>query len=533
MKKHLTTLLLLLAVSAFAQKGSKAGTAFGTFNANNVSVRINNCGDLGWDLKSTAKFEVPKNSGKSALFCNALWIGGFNKGNLHLAAMTYRQTGSDFYPGPIDSINGTTDSSDALKYDSVWMVRRGEIDSFRKGISVSQNILNWPGSAYDTSHHYTRHLAPFVDMNMDGIYNPNKNGGMTSDYPLIKGDQMLWWVFNDMGNKHDETNAKQMGIEVHGSAWGFDCPTDTALNHTLFVSYKIFNRSNKKYDNLYLGSFNDVDIGFGFDDLMGTDTLLNAVYGFNADDTDFSYGENPPVESVAFMDLPLTNSMGYYNDYTYHGNPESSYDYYNYLTSHNKDSSELRLYNAASHTTVKSKYYYPYDFSKYTTAQYDAYKKNVYKGDTRLLGASGPYALNPNDIKIMTLAFVYSRNPSGSNLKNITQMQKDVKHITDFYNNKIPAYCTGGTAIDAPQKNKSGIRVYPNPTRDVLNIETNNFKGGNFSVLLTDILGRNLIEKTTNSTQNISLDISNLPDGIYLVSVIADGLRENVKVVKK
>jgi len=34
-------------------------------------------------------------------FSGALWIGGKdNGGNLKLAAMTYRQRGSDFWPGP-------------------------------------------------------------------------------------------------------------------------------------------------------------------------------------------------------------------------------------------------------------------------------------------------------------------------------------------------------------------------------------------------------------------------------------------------
>jgi hypothetical protein len=49
-------------------------------------------------------------------------------------------------------------------------------------------------------------------MNGDGHYNC-----LQGDYPLIKGDQIIWWVFNDNYNKHTETGSlHNMGIEVQG-----------------------------------------------------------------------------------------------------------------------------------------------------------------------------------------------------------------------------------------------------------------------------------------------------------------------------
>jgi len=69
---------------------------------NNVRALIFTSGDMWWDLNNSAKYEVPKGSNRHSAFASALWIGGVdNGGNLKVAAMTYRQTGNDFWPGPL------------------------------------------------------------------------------------------------------------------------------------------------------------------------------------------------------------------------------------------------------------------------------------------------------------------------------------------------------------------------------------------------------------------------------------------------
>jgi hypothetical protein len=61
---------------------------------------------------------------------------------------------------------------------------------------------------------------------------------------------------------------------------------------------------------------------------------------------------------------------------------------------------------------------------------------------------------------------------------------------------------------------KSNLSVYPNPATDQLNIEMDNLK----SVEIMDIAGR-LIRSNTSNNKMISLDVSNLNRGIYLVKV--------------
>jgi len=156
-----------------------------------------NRGDMFWDVEvGVAKYEVPKGSKKNTIFSHALWIGGIDAGgNLHTAAQTYRQTGCDFWPGPLDTINGKTDSATAAQYDKIWKIDRFAIAQFQYyfqtgavqngSYTPNQDFLTWPARG---NGNYTRNMASFVDVNNNGIYDPLQGG----DYPKIKGDQMLY-----------------------------------------------------------------------------------------------------------------------------------------------------------------------------------------------------------------------------------------------------------------------------------------------------------------------------------------------------
>ena len=74
---------------------------------NNVRATILGGGDMWWNL-SDDQYEIPKGGGINSLFAGSLWIGGVDAGGqLRVAAMTYRQSGNDFWPGPLDVATAT------------------------------------------------------------------------------------------------------------------------------------------------------------------------------------------------------------------------------------------------------------------------------------------------------------------------------------------------------------------------------------------------------------------------------------------
>src|SRR5690606_27885559 len=71
-------------------------------------------------------------------------------------------------------------------------------------------------------------------------------------------------------------------------------------------------------------------------------------------------------------------------------------------------------------------------------------------------------------------------------------------------------------------KNKSEIKVYPNPASQTCTIE---FKGGlktEYFLIIYDIEGKIVLNKTLHSKQN-NLDISGLSKGAYLLKFSSEG----------
>lgn len=91
-------------------------------------------------------------------------------------------------------------------------------------------------------------------------------------------------------------------------------------------------------------------------------------------------------------------------------------------------------------------------------------------------------------------------------------------------------------SLQAPLSNDdfelSKIAVYPNPTNDLININLNNVLDGTTNFILYDIQGRNIIEKkSTNEVETI--DVKNLTEGIYLLSISNGNIQTTRKIVVK
>src|SRR3954464_7950639 len=101
---------------------------------NQVKANICTNNDKFWDINGTQNhsYEVPKGSLRHTQFANSIWIGGLDAGNqLHLSANTYKQMGSDFWAGPLDTNNiQSYNSTNSLPYQRVWKTDCDEIANF-------------------------------------------------------------------------------------------------------------------------------------------------------------------------------------------------------------------------------------------------------------------------------------------------------------------------------------------------------------------------------------------------------------------
>lgn len=297
------------------------------------------------EVKPCPAWEVPAGSGKETIFQHSLWFGGLDAyDTLHLAAQRFGTVGLDYWAGPLTTTDASIDLMTALKYHRVWNLTRADIDNFvahqgEAGYVTPDDILTWPAHG---EGNYAQNLAPFVDTDGDGRYNPE-----AGDYPDIKGDQCLFFIFNDNFTYHTETGGRNIGLEVHAMVYAFDAPDDEALNNTVFVNYKFFNRSANDYHDVYLGLWTDWDIGYTYDDYVGCDVQRNSCFAYNGlpidgDGEPSSYGDNPPVQVLTVLAGPysdtherlgMTGFIYHDNSFANTGDPSTSDGYYNLLCS--------------------------------------------------------------------------------------------------------------------------------------------------------------------------------------------------------
>jgi len=323
--------------------GCLPATAQVDIDVNNVRARILNGGDMWWDLNSVAKYEVPKVTDpngirKNSMFAGAIWVGGLDVGgNLKVAAMTYRQSGSDYFPGSLDTATGEVDKARCSYYDKVWKVNREDIEkTVIDYTTATDDILNWPGNGGMGTGEPTV-LAPFFDVFGDGSYDPS-NG----DYPILdptrpvdrnrpedQPDQMLFFVYNDKGNIHSETGGIPIGIELQTIAFAF--ATNDEVNNMTFYKTKITNRSFDEIRDCYFGQWVDADLGNYSDDYVGVDVGRNLGFCYNGDDDDegiLGYGLNPPSVGTTFFEGPRDsagNEIGLTKFVYYNSKRKSNY----------------------------------------------------------------------------------------------------------------------------------------------------------------------------------------------------------------
>src|ERR1700722_14744879 len=139
MKKQIALLQWLIIAMGISVvvKGQPAYTLkvnYDTLSGNNVSALFAADGTLNFTPAGNDAYRVPKTGAACSIFCGSLWIGGIDAGKqLHTAAETYYQNGTDFWPRPIiDSLNycGHQDTI----WDRVYRVDRSTIDSFKNGL---------------------------------------------------------------------------------------------------------------------------------------------------------------------------------------------------------------------------------------------------------------------------------------------------------------------------------------------------------------------------------------------------------------
>ncbi len=401
-------------------------TAESLLNANDVRAKMYNNGGLFWN-RGPNVYEVPAGGGNHAIFSAGLWLGGFVDGELRTAASTFGPW--EFWPGPYDAVAA---GGDCASFDTIFEVSRRDLLALDSGGEPSAHVYHWPWQ-----------LGAPVE---DGDGNPDNYDLNAGDRPRLYGDEMHWWVMNDIGNVHEDGQSMPLGVEVQVLAFA---SAVEGYEKTTFYRYTVINKSTKTIRDLQFGIFADTDLGAAFDDYVGSDSSLAMGFSYNADDNDDNaYGLAPPA-----IGYQLTRTMGFdaalpnMTSFMYYtggggvtGDPGTAEEYYNYMTSRWKDGKQLLFgIEGRNGRGRPAAYAYPGNpesLEYWSELNYDGNGNALAPSDRRNVQSVGPVTLAPGDSIEVFLSIITAFGTD--HLNSVTKLKEKAAELLNRSPESIP-----------------------------------------------------------------------------------------------
>jgi Secretion system C-terminal sorting domain len=500
---------------------------------NNLKIGFNANNTMFVDYKNwRANYEFPKGSGKHSNFLNSFCITGLDSNNkLHSSASLFSSI-QDFLPGPLDA-NDSIESSVSNGWKYVWKVDLKTIELFNNLTThtlanTPNEILIWPavGNIYARGKNNTiltiaETLAPFIDVNNDGIYN-----ALDGDYPIIKGDQALWWVFSDNGNAYNRINSKPFKVQCQLMAYA--CKYES-LENVFFLDMAIINKSDMPYHDMRTGLMSFVDLGAFNDDYIACDTDLNLAITYNGQNTDAVYNNGLTQHGCMLLKSPAITNFGdtklgsfmMMNTWNF---PNVNSQFHHALHGRFKDGTPQRK----SCNTITGGNIVQHAFAG-AFGSTDGSNENGCgntAGDRAYLLATQSYNLAPNNVANHTFAFM--NTPIGSNnasFSMLIDLAKDVK-IDYAYNpngcNDYPLQISNNTI-------ENQFSIYPQPSHSAITISSANEYFT--SAMIFSVDGKVMLKNNFAKSMHYQLSLPSLAVGHYILVLQTDKRIVRKKIV--
>ena len=424
-------------------------------NINDVNMAISNVGSFAYDYAlADAGLEFPKGSHKTAVFSSGLWLSANIGSSNRLALSGYAE---EFMAG--SAVGGIDDDPSNPVYQ-VYELRR---------VYTSNAVRDSALAAWNLGA--VTHGAPEVLVRPDGSL-------------TITGDQMLWTVFNDLDAGNHQNPAGRtppIGIEVQQTTFAFVAPG--AFANTVFMRYKLINRTLFPLTDVRIGFWSDPDLGGAFDDLAGCDPAANLGYCYNASTPDAVYGSNPPAIGYDMVQGPSDanhNRLGLssFSHFVNGADPDTSTETRNAL--HGLTIDSLVIINPLTAQATK------FQFTGDPVA--GTGWRETLPQDQRMLLTAGPVTMAPGDSQEVVIAIILAQGADALNsLALLRSYDAEIQSAWDI----------GGVLAvgDAPGVSLAMHRAFPNPSRGDVTLSFTLGGDGPATLELLDVAGRSVIKR--------------------------------------
>lgn len=520
--------------------GQVAGAAL---EHNNISAQVYADGTLFHSRPDFGPgFQVPMsgNQDQHSIYSCFLWVGGKTPfGEVRSVGQTITGDQPDFQAGPISQ---DYDSMHAERYNRVWEIE-ADLLSYHwaswsdPGYVMPEAIRNWPAHG-DTSRGEAKWLAPFVDLNGDGWYQPEQG-----EFPDIRGESAVFFMFNDDIRNQVTNGGPPMEIEVQGMVYGYGAKLDSALFESVFVHYRIINRSSIDYSEVFLGTIVDIDIGNWVDDLGGTDVDRNMVYGYNGDELDDPYlslgwdnvyGNRIPAQGAMFLNRPLSSSIIFVGSSPRW--PYTDLELYRNLQGVWWNGQPV-LFGGDGHTGTRPTQHMFTGIPEDSSGWIDP----VGASERDFILGTGPIDLDAGTAVCLDMAFPFAQFGDSGRFKSLIMLRERADRIQAFYDvqgfdcpaEPEPTVLPPTTAIiEIPEQ--SPFDIYPNPMEGQLWLRGIQLGQGPVQATLFDLQGRKIQSWTWPAAEEaLLLKAEDLPAGTYLLNVRQGERRQSIRLYRE
>lgn len=550
-------------------------------NINNIStdiIPLNNQFSGYQYGESRPLYNYPNDSLTQPIYLQSLWIGGKDpQGQLHFSGDTYGLEGIDFWTGPLSN-DGTiyTDTSNAKNWARTWAVSREQIENHianydNSNYQMPDAILNWPahGNEYLNQDKY---IAPFIDVDLDTEYHP-ENG----DYPLIKGDYSIFFVYND-NCPHFDSGGEPLGLEIHCMAWANKKGVKgEEYDNSIYMSYKVFNRSTIDYDSTYIGVYADLSIGYPEDNFIGCNVKDGYFFGYNADDFDedlvysdityaFGYKDKIPTQGVCILggakidsddidnpsgqcdesingigfgdEIVDNERFGMTNFYRYRNNgffpaPFQAPHRYKFLRGilpgdyvlGGDDEPWRFMYSGNS----DSCFWGFGGVNPNPNLEYTEEASGNIPGVRKGVASMGPFTFEAGSVEFIDIALVTAPGGQEKNSKDL--LQDYVRSIRTDYLKDPMGFGNEYVGIEDGISSQSQLLVYPNPINgNIIHFEIPQSSVVSYKIYNT--AGQVVQEASLEAQEKQSIKVASLKSGWYILEVQADNKTYRSKLIK-
>ena len=524
--------------------------AFDSIDINQINAKVNPSGYLfnSFGGYSNSNFEFPKGSSQNMLYNVGLNLAGVISGETEYLSGSVDNYGynTDYYPGPV-----TTPENYSYQLDSawvkVWKLNKNEIQLHiqnynKEGYNMPDNLRHWPANG-NVIQGQAAQLAPYHDFNENGMYDP-ENG----DYPLIRGDQAIYFVYNDVRYPHQLFSGIGMGAEIHCMVYAFESPDNEAINNTIFINYLIYNRGQNTLDELKPGIFSTAGLGNLYDNFAGCSPELNMGFYYNGDDFDEDtegvgyfypgYGNHPPAFSMKLLNRELSGYLPYFTHETITSfSPQTNEDLIYNLNAFWLDGAPL-IGNGCGHPSCAQgdtvSFVYTGDPSV-AGSWSELQQGNISNYRSSMLLVEPVYDFRPGDAVCIDLALTTARDMNGNHIDSFVLLKEYAAQVQEFYNENFPASCfdvaPGFEEAGTPAK-ESHLTLIPNPAEEEVTVKTNHTeKPAHYRIF--DVSGRLKLSGQFKGAESQTINIKSLKPGLYFVQVLYGMETLTSKLVKK